>query len=476
MQGENPPKVEPLFGLGAAPRSDVAEGAGAQGGRLERLAARRNALAARGSSPRSGTGTLIAAGEAQAIGEVRSGDRRVRRLEQRLKVVPPAQVAEVVRNEYVLPVSRRPTRSYGSYIGFFLCVIVPTIVVSIYLWGFASNQYVAEFRFSVQDTSPTATTTAAATSIMALAGASGSANNTNYVVADFLTSREVVEELQKRINVVSLYSKPQIDWWDRFNSRKPLEKFVTYWQGVSSANYDPVTGIAVATVRAFSPEDALLVGKTMVELSEELVNRIAGRAAKDAVKYAQQEVNRAQQRLREISAKMRDYRNRVGVIDPTASVSASNATLIQNQRAMLAQLQTQLDSLTRQNLKPNAPVIISLTNQIKAVREQLAQVEADVGHGVNGASLSKVVGEYEDLKLDQQFAQSMLTSTMQALDQARANAAAQHLYITPYVRPNLPRSSTYPDRPFMTAVTAFFGFAFWIVALLIIRSIRERFA
>jgi capsular polysaccharide transport system permease protein len=59
------------------------------------------------------------------------------------------------------------------------------------------------------------------------------------------------------------------------------------------------------------------------------------------------------------------------------------------------------------------------------------------------------------------------------LDQARANAAAQHLYLTPYVRPALPGSAIYPKRAqsVLLAGLAFFGI--WIVGLMIARTVSE---
>jgi capsular polysaccharide transport system permease protein len=106
----------------------------------------------------------------------------------------------------------------------------------------------------------------------------------------------------------------------------------------------------------------------------------------------------------------------------------------------------------------------------------LQKVEASVAQDKDGKSLSTVVAEYEQLDLERQFAQNMVTSTMQALDQARANAAAQHLYITPYVQPHLPQSATQPRRFLATLSVAALSFLLWFIALLVLRSVRERFS
>ncbi len=147
---------------------------------------------------------------------------------------------------------------------------------------------------------------------------------------------------------------------------------------------------------------------------------------------------------------------------------------MQGLRASLAQLETQLQTLRLQNLQPNAPAVITLLNQINSTKEQLATIEGSVGRNKSGAALSAVIAEYEQLDLERQFAQTMLTSTMAALDTSRASAASQHLYITPYVRPSLPESSVYPRRVLTVATIAGLALIVWLIGLMVGRSAFER--
>jgi capsular polysaccharide transport system permease protein len=396
-------------------------------------------------------------------------------MRQPAKERPGGEVGE--RVVFPIPLKRR-SRSWGAYISFAFIVVLPAIVASLYYGWYASNQYVAEFRFAVSDTTPTSSANVGSSIVSLLGGGSGSAPLENYMVADYLTSRQAAEELDRRVNVRKLYSKPEIDWWARFDSSEPMEKFLTYWQKMVNANYDLITGIATAQVRAFSPEDAYLVANNLVQLSEELINRIANRSNIDSVRFAEKEVNQAQERLKKARVAMTAYRNKVGVIDPTTSVIATNSTVQQTLQGNLATLETQLTSLLGRNLSANSPAVQTLQNQIKAVKEQLSAVEATVAAGkdrAGGAALSSVIAEYEQLELERGFAQALVTSAMQGLEQARAMAASQHLYITPYVRPSLPESSTYPRRFLSVVVVGALAFAVWVIGLLTIRSIRERF-
>lgn len=476
--GEQRGNMRPLFGLEAMSPSDHRFARGGKDTQLARGHSERKTPDSR--DPRAEGGDATNRNSAVVRTPYRGKQYisgAVRRIEQGLAVVSPQRIpSENSSGEQIrlppLPMAASGP-SYVAHLGFVVCVLVPILAATVYYGFIASNQYEAEFRFTVKDT----TSDKGVAPISSLLSFPGSGNSTDsYLVSDFLTSREAAEVLQKRINVTSLYARPEVDWWSRFNSSQPMEKFVLYWQKMVTAQYDQVTGISIAKVSAFTPKDALLIANSLVTLSEQLVNEIARRAQTDAVLFAQKEVDRAEARLKAIRAKMTEYRNRVGVIDPNASVAASNSTLIQTLRANQAQLETQLATLLRQNLDVNGPLITTLKNQIASTKEQIQNTEATVAAGRGGAALSTIMAEYEQLELERQFAQNMLTSTMQALDQARANAVSQHLYITPYVRPSLPQSAAYPRRILSIATVGLLALVFWMIGLLGMRSIRERFA
>ena len=375
------------------------------------------------------------------------------------------------------PPMRRQKRSYGSIITFLLCVVAPVIGASIYFFGYASNQYVAEFKFAISDSKSGSTVSSVGglASFMGMGATAGANPQESYIVADFLKSRQVVDDLDSAIDVRHLYSRPEADWWSRFDQSLPVERFVSYWKRVVTSSYDQITGIGTAEVRAFTPEDAYLIATTLVRLSEELVNKIANRPQRDAVRFAEADLQRAEERLKDIRGKITRFRNTEQVIDPQSNVVTSNVALAQSLRATLNQLQTDLASLEKERtLSRNAPAIVSLRGRITATQQQLASVEGQVANMRDGANpLSRVVADFEQLDLERQFAQNMVLSSLQKLDDARAALLAQHVYVTPYVSPAMPQSSTYPKRILSIITVALVCFLFWTVGLLVVRSIRE---
>ncbi|MPZ57856.1 MAG: hypothetical protein GEU91_15425 [Rhizobiales bacterium] len=403
-----------------------------------------------------------------------------RRLDEVARVTPIPQVFDGNKVEDLPPLPQRGgKRSVVTFLSFLLCVILPTMVASVYYIFVASNQYVSEFRFAVRELSQTSASSSSLSGLASLLGATSATSNSadNFMVTEYLTSRQVADELQANIKVRDLYSRPNVDWWARFDRLQPMEKFVSYWQNMVTANYDQITGVAVAQVRAFTPDDAYLIATTMVSLAEKLVNEISTRPRMDAVKFAEREVKRAEDRLRQIRTQIGDYRDKESLIEPNSSVVTSNNTLAQSLRATLVQYQTELAALTNQKLRPDAPYIVNLRSRIAAAREQLAAVEAQIANSKEGnRSLSSVVGQYEQLDLDRQFAQTILTSAVQTLEQARASAISQHLYVTPFVRPARPESSTYPNRIVSILTIGLGCFFIWTIGLLVVRSIREHLA
>ncbi|WP_422012266.1 hypothetical protein [Reyranella sp.] len=370
---------------------------------------------------------------------------------------------------------RRGGRSLGGFLSFSLCVLLPAVLAAIYYFGFASPQYVVEFRFAVRDTNGTVSTSAATSGIIASLGVSSASNsNENYMVTEYMTSLQAVHDLQKRINLRQIYSRPFIDFWSRLDVSRSTEAFAKYWKdNVVKATYDTVTGISTGTVHAFTAEDSVLVATTLLSSADEMINDVAQRPLREAVRFSEAEVKRAEDRLRQIRDDLAKYREKEGLIDPMNNVVLSNATLAGTVRGLLTQLQTDKAALGKQGLGPNAPPVRSLDMRIKATEEQLKAIEAQVSSQPTGTGISPLVARYEALDLERQFAQSMLTSTMQSLEQARANAVTKRLYITPFIQPALPQTSTYPNRFVATLTVTIACLFLWTIALLVSRSIKE---
>lgn len=375
---------------------------------------------------------------------------------------------------------RTRRRPLGGLISFVMCVVLPTVIAAIYYYGYATNQYVAHFRFAVRDTSTATSTSDATQSLTAMIGVSGAATSMteNYMVVEYMTSRQAVEDLQKRIGLTERYDQPSIDFWSRLSPEAPMERVARYWKTMTKVEYDTVQGTSSAEVRAFSPDDAYTIARTLLSLGEELINDVAQRPQREAIQYAEAEVKRAEERLKSVWMHLAEFRNRSGVIDPIANLVVSNATVAATIRSNLSQIQTDISALRKQGLGANSAPVQALTVKLRATEEQLKEVEGQISKSKQSgdASIGSIVARYEQLDLERQFAQNMVTSTMQSLEQAKANASAKRLFITAFVQPAVPQMSTHPNRLVAVLTVAGASLLLWTIGLLLSRSIKEHVA
>lgn len=383
-------------------------------------------------------------------------------------------------------------RSVGLLVSFGVCVLLPTLLAALYFGVVASPQYVSEFRFSVTNVTPTLPGQASASTAVggnqtngisqalnsALGGVGGQATmgsgTQDYLVVDYLKSAQVISDIRAMMAVQSFYERPTIDKLSRFPRSGSKEDFERYWRRMVTARYDPVTGLAVAQVRAFSPGDAKQVADALVTLSERLVNNIALRSNLDAVKAAQQEVDQAQARLQSARQQISAFRTAHGVIDPTQSSVPVNNQLEATLKQSIVQLQAQLDVMNRQGLSgsPSADVVRA---QLQSARGQLAGVESQVAKSSgDNQALVGMVSQYEQLNTQEQFAQNLLVGAMQSLVAAKATAAQQLLYLTPYVRPALADKPSYPQKLRSTLYFALVAAGIWLVGLMLFKSVRQQ--
>ncbi|KGM33066.1 hypothetical protein [Inquilinus limosus] len=376
--------------------------------------------------------------------------------------------------------SRKARLSAGFWLSLLLMVVLPTAAGAAYYLYFAADQYVSEFRFAVK--SSNASASSATTDLVGAAlgqSARLSAFSDNFIVADYITSREAVGDLLKTVDLRAIYSSPKADYLSRLDPTVPVEKLVKYWQNRVDASFDVSTGISIVQVRAFTPEDSLRVAKALIGSSEDLVNRIAERAREDSVRFAERDVKNAEDRLREVTAKLRQFRNVQQTPDLSTSASSTLGLSLQL-RTNLAQMEAQLTSLST-HMSPDAPTIKVLKNNIAATRDQLNKIEGELGAGTAPAAGSgpsqegyaATLSDYEDIRLEMQFAQQSYQNMLTALDQVRSSAMSDRTYLMPYVEPQLAEYALYPERYEDVLIVFLIAFVAWAITMLTVHSVRD---
>jgi len=251
-------------------------------------------------------------------------------------------------------------------------------------------------------------------------------------------------------------------------SGEAFEYLYRYYTGMVDADLDTQTGTAVIKAKAFTPEDAYQINNALLSLSEGMVNRLNDRAQERGISEAERQVASAMERARKVTVELTQYRNQAALIDPAKQ--AVGVLDVANQMvAQRAALQAQLQTMEEQT--PRNPSIPALRNRIAAMSAQIAQQNGRVVGG-SGAMASKL-GNYEDLLVEQKFANDSLTVANAALVQARTDAQRQKFYLERVVEPNKPDLPLLPRRLLSILTVAAAALCLYFVGWMLIVGVLE---
>jgi capsular polysaccharide transport system permease protein len=367
--------------------------------------------------------------------------------------------------------ARRQRQRRGILLSFLALVVLPTLAAALYYGFVASDQYVSEVKFALRSVERNGGHDAA--SVVSGVPNALAGNTDSFIIADYVTTRQFVDEVQGKIDLRRIFSNPRADLWSRFNPAAPVEALVAHWRAMVMSRYDLSTGILTVKVRAYTPEDSFKLAQTVIEGSERLANELTNRGRQDFVRFAESEVRKAETRLRNARDALGNFRRSEGTFDPVR-VATSNADLLAKLRSDLASMRAEVSALAV-SMQPNAPMIQTLNGRIKATEQQVRSVEAEGqrnDQGVGG-DMGSTVARYAALDSEQTFAEKSYGMAMDALQAARGLADRQQIYLATFARPALAESAQFPNRPASIAVVAGFALLVWLTGLLIVLGVRD---
>lgn len=351
---------------------------------------------------------------------------------------------------------------------FWLTVILPTAFSTVYFGAVASDIYISESSFVVR--SPK--NQASLTGFGALLQASGfsRSQDDSYTVQEYMRSRTALEQLQQELPVKSFYDS-QGDILSRFNGFKlndSQEAFFRYFKDRLSIDLDSVSGIATLRVRAFKPEEGQQINQKLLNLGEELINRLNERARKDTLEYAEQAVENAEKNVSDTAEALSKYRIKNKIFDLPAQ-SGVQLSLISTLKSELIRVETQLAQLV--SITPDNPQVPALEMRQKSLRKEIEQQSKNLSGSNN--SIATQTAEYQRLVLANELAQQQLTAAMTSLQNTRGEADRQQLYLEVINKPSQPDWALEPHRLYNILATFIIGLMLYGVLSLLIASIRE---
>lgn len=371
------------------------------------------------------------------------------------------------------PASRAQTSAW-AVLSFLLIVLGPTFACLWYLETQAADRYASRAAFSIRsnDSAPALEIFGAVTKL-----GGGSTTTDGQILYDFIQSQQIVEQIRTSIPLEQLWNNAERDLLFTLGENQPVEELHDHWERMVDISLDSATGILALETQAFAPEDSLRIAQAILTASGNLVNQLSDGAREDAVRFAAIERDSAEAKLRDIRTRLRSFRDLEQEVDPTQNARAA-LSLVATLEEERARTQVRLDQFSGA-LDDQAPRVQSLTRRLTTLDEQIAQERTRLGRGTSGnapsnRALSDVVGDYEELLVDREFAEQTFRLALATYEQAQTEARRQHRHLAIHVHPTLSERAGYPDKVVWLTTVGLAGFALWAVIALIIGNIRER--
>jgi len=355
---------------------------------------------------------------------------------------------------------------------FAIIVVVPILASIVYFHFLASNQFVSEMSFAVRG----ATESLPGSDALASSGmgtlASLNANQDVYIVANYIDSRSMVDDVSKDMDLRGIFSGPNVDWWARFDPSQPTEYLLRYWRNMVQASVEIASGIVTVKVKTFSRGDSLRLATAIRARCDIVVNQLLDRMRRDMIDRAEAEVRIAMDRVGARRTSLEQFRNAGMSIDPLASARSLDGTIAEL-RSDLIEVEVKLES-ARSSLGADALQIKMLDADRRILSDQIAALQAKItSSNLTLSTASKALAEYDHLDVSKKLAEKTALLAEKLLDNARAEANRRHIYLVAIQDPTLPEKPLYPKRTHMILIIGLSVLGFWSVAALTVAGVRD---
>lgn len=351
---------------------------------------------------------------------------------------------------------------------FLIMVGLPTMLTGFYYGLVASDVFVSETRYAIR-TGEQAPATGLLASMLGPTATTRAGDDAS-IVRDYILARDMLDELDRRLDLRRHYTAPTVDILSRLGPDATEEEFLEYYRDKVEVEVETGTDITVLKVRAFDAETAQRIAGTIIELSERLVNRMSERITDDTLRFARRELEQAETLVREANQAITRFRNESRSIDPGEETAAvlSIVTALEGQlagaKAELLETESVMHSESVQ-VKTLQNRVAALTQQVESERARLASE--------GGSDLTRLIEGYAPLLLEQELAQHRYSSALASLEVARADAQRKQRYLIPFVKPALPDEAIEPERATNALIVFLAASLIYGIGALVVASIYD---
>jgi len=405
-------------------------------------------------------------------------------LEEKKPAPPPARAAnggkpakKVAAKKAILQPAR-PARYQPRHfllaLFFLIWVIVPLGAVSWYLFGVADDQFSSTVGFSVRKEE----TGSALELLGGISDLSGSSSTDTDILYEFIQSQEMVRLVHTSLDMARIYTRPGDPVFSLGDDHR-IEALSRYWKRMVSVYYDNASGLIEIRVLAFDPKDAQDVVSVIYDQSSKMINQLSTIARTDSTRYAQEELTRAVERLKQARQARSAFQHSTGIVDPSADISG-RLGLLNTLHAQLAETKIEQELLLRNSLSDEDPRKRQIERKLEAIQKL---IDEERGQFFNAAesvqnndevTYTELLAEFEALQVDLEFAEQAYLSAQATYDIALAEAQRKSRYLAAYITPTLSETAQYPRRYTLLLTLGALLVISWAILAMVYYALRDR--
>lgn len=334
------------------------------------------------------------------------------------------------------------------------------VLLAVVYWGLiASDRYVSEAQIVIERTDVSAGSVPDLGSL--LSGATGGNRIDQMQLRTYLLSFDMLKKLDAQLDLRAHYSDLARDPLSRMWGKGIEDEwFHRHYLKRTSVEYDEYSGVLVLRVEAYDAKMANAIARMLVNEGERYMNELGHSMARDQVSFLEKQVDQMAQRALEARQMLVRFQNQKGLISPQASAEALQKTISQLE-VQLVEYKTRRAAMLGY-LSPQAPGIVELDMQIRAVEKQIQQEQAKLT-SPQGKTLNTMIEEYQRLELAAKFAEDVYKSALVGLEKGRIEAMRTLKKVAVLQAPTLPQ---YPWEP-----RRFYNIIVFVLAAIILAGI-----
>ncbi len=352
---------------------------------------------------------------------------------------------------------------WKRYALFFIVVLIPLALISVYYVFIASDIYVSEAKITVKQSGQIQS----ALNISIPLLGNPLVREDALLLQEYILSYDMLNHLEKTLKISKFYQDENIDFIKRLPKKFTREEFFKYYKkNIVKVQYDDHNSVLIVNVYAFKPEIAYKINNEIILQCEKYINDISHRIAKEQMDFVEKELLYAYQKKQNAVSSLVRFQNTHRVVDPQQEIQA-NLAIISNLESQLAIQEAKLKEMLTY-LNENSLQVQALKAQIDALKKQIEKEKSKL---VGGQTL--IALDYLNIKLTAEFFTDVYKATLSAFENARVEASRKIKNVVIVVSPNMPEEALYPKRAYNIALVSILLFLFYGIISIVVSVIKE---